>query len=266
VSTATMDVRASYDALAPYYEKFTHAYRHDEWLGQLEALARAYGLSGGRALDVACGTGRSLRPLLSMGYAVVGCDISTAMLAEAARRAPGVPYHVADMRALPALGQFDLITCLNDALNYLMSRDDLERALTSMRRLLAPDGVLVFDVNTLREHREGFSSTFVVEDDSVFLCWQGRGCAATEGYPGHADIAIFSRDRRLWRHALSRHEQRWWSHADFTAVADTAGLELLTVRGQLPGAAIQRSASEERDTKLVYLLTPRGRDREEVRT
>jgi SAM-dependent methyltransferase len=257
VGALLSDPRASYDVLAPYYERFTDGYRHDKWLPQLDALCRDHGLTGTHVLDVACGTGRSLRPLLSMGYSAVGCDVSSAMLAEAELRAPGVPFHLADMRSLPPLGRFDWITCLNDAVNYLMSRADLERALRSMRRLLKPDGLLVFDVNTLREHRDGFASTFVVQDESVFLCWEGRGCTDADGYPGHADIAIFGRAGDLWQRALSRHTQRWWSSADVARSAAAAGLEVIAVRGQLPGASIQRSASEERHAKFVYVLAPR---------
>jgi SAM-dependent methyltransferase len=70
-------------------------------------------------LDVACGTGKSFRPLLRRGYEVTGCDISPPMLEQAPAGAPGVRLVPADMRALPDLGAFDLVTCLDDALNYL---------------------------------------------------------------------------------------------------------------------------------------------------
>ena len=104
---------------APAYDILTADYRHDRWLAVLEALAREHGLSGHALLDVACGTGKSFLPLLARGYRVVGCDISPAMLALAAEKAPEVQLVQADMRTLGRLGAFDLVTCLDDALNYL---------------------------------------------------------------------------------------------------------------------------------------------------
>jgi 2-polyprenyl-3-methyl-5-hydroxy-6-metoxy-1,4-benzoquinol methylase len=121
--------RDAYVPLAPVYDLFTAHHRHDVWLDRLEALARRHGLAGRRVLDVGCGTGKSFLPLLRAGYAVTGCDISGAMLARAAPKAPGAALHEADMRALPELGAFDLVTCLDDALNHLLTHDELIAAL-----------------------------------------------------------------------------------------------------------------------------------------
>jgi len=113
-------------------------------------LARA---PRGRALDVACGTGKSALPLVERGYELTACDSSAGMLARARRALPeSVELFQADMRELPAIGSFDLITCLDDAVNYLPGDDDLARALASMAELLAPGGLIVFD-NMLQSGR-----------------------------------------------------------------------------------------------------------------
>ena len=91
--------REAYERLAPAYDILTADYRHDRWLAVLEALAREHGLSGHALLDVACGTGKSFLPLLARGYRVVGCDISPAMLARAAEKAPQARLVQADMRS-----------------------------------------------------------------------------------------------------------------------------------------------------------------------
>ncbi len=54
------------------------------WLEAIERLARSFGLAGRRALDVACGTGKSLEALLELGFEAIGCDVSPGM-AEVAR-------------------------------------------------------------------------------------------------------------------------------------------------------------------------------------
>ena len=82
-------VCTEYDALAPYYDAFTAASDYEAWASQVLALARRHGLRGRTLLDLACGTGKSFMPFVAHGFRVTGCDSSTAMLAEAARRAPG---------------------------------------------------------------------------------------------------------------------------------------------------------------------------------
>jgi len=133
--------REAYDDLAPDYDLLTADYPYERWLAALAALARSHGLEGRDVLDVACGTGKSFLPLLQRGWRVVGCDISSAMLGVAAAKAPGVRLVQADMRSLGRLGDFDLVTCLDDALNYVLQPRELEAALAGIRRNLRPRGV-----------------------------------------------------------------------------------------------------------------------------
>src|SRR3954468_9428082 len=126
--------RAAYDALASTYDAFTADYDYERWLPVLAGLAAEYGARGRRLLDVACGTGRSFEPMLRRGYEVMACDISPAMVERAAARlhGSGGTAAVADMRRLPDWGTFDLVTCLDDAVNYLYSELDLDAAFANV--------------------------------------------------------------------------------------------------------------------------------------
>jgi SAM-dependent methyltransferase len=245
---------AAYESLAEHYDAFTDGHDHRTWLTRLERLARAHGLAGRRVLDLACGTGKSLQPLLELGYEGAGCDLSPGMLAHARRRLPGVWLCEADLRDLPPLGRFDWVTCLDDALNYLLGDDDLVAALRGMAAVLEPRGVATFDLNTRAAHRDGFASTWVVEEPGRYLCWQGRGCEDAPGEPGHADIDAFTLDGGAWRRELSQHRQRWWSAGDVEAAAAAAGLAVVAALGQSPGAVLHEHPDEERCTKTVFVL------------
>src|SRR3954451_16608745 len=138
----------AYEALASHYDAFTAHHDYEAWTRDLEALAGRHGLAGRTLLDVACGTGKSFLPYLERGYAVVGCDASPAMLARAADKTGGrVPLHVADMRALPELGSFALVTLLDDAVNYLHDAEQLTATFAGVARNLATDGIVLFDAN-----------------------------------------------------------------------------------------------------------------------
>jgi SAM-dependent methyltransferase len=91
-------VAASYDAA-----------RFTTWRGRLvdwlekRLVVRALELAppGARVLDVPVGTGRMTRLMTSLGYDVVGADVSLAMLRQARARGGGAPLLLADAEQLP---------------------------------------------------------------------------------------------------------------------------------------------------------------------
>jgi len=255
-STTVDPAQTAYEALAPFYDSYTDSYEHERWLGNLEAIALEAGLRGRRLLDVACGTGKSFMPMLGRGYEVVACDISPAMV-EVARRRSGLEdadILVLDMRELPTLGAFDLATCLDDSLNYLLSDDELGRALAGVARNLRPGGIFVFDLNSLAVYERFFSQDRVFETDDAMFCWRGTGEA--EVAPGsrcEATIEIFSHgDAGSWTRTTSRHLQRHHDEALVRELLRMAGFELVGLYGQVTGASLERPVDASRHVKLVY--------------
>lgn len=256
--TLESDATRAYAVLAPVYDLLTAEYAYGPWLGAIERVAREYGLRGHRLLDVGCGTGKSFMPLLERGFDVTACDISPEMV-ELARHKSGAraDVYVADMRRLPVFGDFDLITCIDDAINHLLDPGEVYEAFASMRENLAPGGLLIFDVNTLAAYRQ--VPDVVVEDDDVLLRWRG-GLAELEHPGGEAEVVIdvFTHEGDgLWSRSLSRQRHRHHPIDELRALAEEAGLEVATVLGQRPGAVLDVELDEEFHGKAVF-VTRRG--------
>src|SRR3954452_15669746 len=165
---------AAYELLAPFYDSYTREYGHQRWLDNLEAIAIGHGLRGNRLLDVGCGTGKSFLPMLARGYEVSGCDISAAVVERAGEAAGGESsLPVADARALPVLGRFDLVTSLDDALNYVVSDAELGMAFAGVAQNLRPGGLFVFDLTSIAAYRKFFAIDMASEDGDAFFCWRG---------------------------------------------------------------------------------------------
>lgn len=255
-------VEAAYDALAPAYDLLTADYGHEQWLAALEKLALAHGLAGSHVLDVACGTGESFMPLLARGYEVTGCDISSRMLDLARRKAPEAALHQADMRCLPNWGEFDLVTCLDDPLNYVLAREELLEVFRGFARNLAPGGLAIWDLNTLAQYRHQFASDRILVDDNTFIGWRrGSGAGAVQsGALVEVAIDVFSRDSEdTWQRSTSLHRQRHWPREEIERLCGRAGLRLLTVRGQHQGGVITDLLEELVHTKAVYVATAERR-------
>jgi SAM-dependent methyltransferase len=251
----------AYEALAAEYDTFTAGYEHDRWLEAILELARRQGFDDGRVLDVGCGTGKSAEPLVRRGYDVTACDVSPSMAALATQRlGPTADVVVADMRALPdSLGSFALVTCLDDAINYLTDVEDLAAAFASVRRVLAPGGVYVFDVNTLYAYAESFDRDFVVETGEALFCWHAEQAPEVPGTPDapHAaqlDVFVAGPDS-TWTRRTGHHQQRHFSDEVIRSTLERAGLHCRQLVGQSPGIRMSSPADEQRHTKRLYVVT-----------
>jgi SAM-dependent methyltransferase len=247
----------AYECLAPFYDRFTAGYEYEDWLAAIEARARELGLSGRRLLDIGCGTGKSFAPLLARGYRVSACDISPAMVRETRTKFPRQldRVFVADMRELPPVGEFDLVTCLDDAINYLLSEDELVATFEGVARVLSPGGIYVFDANSLKTYRSAFAQALVREDATGLFCWRGETHEDAEaGDVASATVEVFvDAGAGLWHRFSSRHVQRHHPPHVVIAALEEAGLECLDVAGQLPGGRLEPTADEDVHIKLVYM-------------
>src|SRR3954453_10270943 len=245
----------AYEALAPFYDEFTAAYAHGAWLRTLERELRRLGLSGGRVLDVACGTGKSSLPLVELGYEVSACDVSPTMV-DVARRRLGLPedrVFVADMRRLPALAHFDAVTCLDDAVNYLLTEGDVRNTFAGIGRALRPGGLLAFDLNSLRTYGSVFTSRSEVETDAATFVWEGEprpSIAAGGVYT--ATVEVMPKEGGNGS-VTSVHTQRHYSRETIEWLLRAAGLRPVTVFGQAPGGRLLPGPDEQRHTKLLYV-------------
>ena len=242
--------RKAYDAFAASFDDFNRNYMAERWTGRLLQQAEAAGLRGDRLLEVGCGTGTSLVPMLERGWRVTGCDVSPGMV-NVARAKIGARARllVADMRELPPLGTFDLVWSLNDALNYLHSREEFDAALAGMRSNLAERGVLLFDVNTLANYRSFFSTDFVVEEKGRHLLWEGQtspdevapGILATVRYEAAGEVG-----------SEHTHLQRHFPQEEVLAAIEAAGLCCVALLGELDGE-LHEGVDEDKHFKSIYV-------------
>ena len=89
--------------------------------------------------------------LLARHYRVTGVDLSSAMLTIAREKIPNVPLLRQDISKLRVSGEFDVIICIFDTMNHLTRFEQWREVFRRARKALAPGGVFIFDVNTIRK-------------------------------------------------------------------------------------------------------------------
>jgi len=157
-----------FDALAPYYD-WEHA-DYDVDVPLYQDFARR---TGGPILELACGSGRLMAPLLELGERVVGIDSSGPML-ERARQVLGsagllrrAALHEADVCRFTIDERFRLAIVGLDSFGLLLTIDDQLAALRCIYQHLMPGGLLILDLSN--GNGRGAEPT-----DELVLQYEGR--------------------------------------------------------------------------------------------
>ncbi|MBV9951255.1 MAG: methyltransferase domain-containing protein [Acidimicrobiia bacterium] len=193
-------------------------------------LVRARRPDAQSLLDVACGTGEHLRHL-QQWLAVEGLELSEHMAAIArAKLGPDVPVHAGDMRSFDLGRTFDAVTCMFSSIGYARDAAQLQRAVTTMAKHLAPGGVLVFDAWLLPEQwHDGHRVAHAVNEADVALARldtsyrQGRDSVLDFHFVVATSDGV---DRFTERHELTMH-----TAAEYEAALRSAGCAPETVPG-----------------------------------
>lgn len=247
-------MRDPYAVLAPVYDAMAAdpgiAAFYGAWRATLKSAARDRGVRLRVLVDVACGTGNSTIPWTrERGVnTVIGVDRSAAMLAVARKKSAIVRWLRQDIRRLRLDVEADAVTCHFDALNHLLTEDDLGDAFRRVAAALRPGGLFQFDLNTVHWMRwlNGREKLFAV-GRHVFT--------ATNDYDESSGIATF---RQLWfvktGRLYARHDVRVLERA-FT---DRVVRRLLAAAGLRLERVTVQTAIAGKPVRKLYLATMAG--------
>ncbi len=132
---------------SPYYHILYHQHDNAEaefFIDNLCSLLNPPALT--KVLDIACGRGRHSVYLNKKGFDVTGIDLSHSNI-EYARQYQNEHLHFYehDMRHLLYINYFDIALNLFTSFGYFDTEKDHLNALSSFRKALNPDGILVLD-------------------------------------------------------------------------------------------------------------------------
>jgi SAM-dependent methyltransferase len=223
------------EQVAQTYDESAAAMYAPEVLGAtVDFLARRAG--GGRALELAIGTGRVALPLSARGVPVAGLDLSTPMVAQL-RKKPGgseIPVVIGDMSSTRVPGQFRLVYLVFNTITNLLTQQGQVECFRNAARHLEPGGRFAIEVfvpdlrrlppgETVRpfdigDTHVGFDTFDVVNQRLVsHHYWIGEGSARTFHSP-HRYVWPSELDLMAQLAGLDLRE-RWadWRERPFTA-------------------------------------------------
>lgn len=246
----------AYEVFAQVYDALTRNVDYPARAAYLDRLIRRYGNGGEIVLDLACGTGSLTAELDSLGYDMIGVDKSEAMLMQAQeknlRLGKSILYLCQGMEELDLYGTVDAAVCMLDSVNHVTEEALLQRAFDRVALFLHPEGVFLFDVNTVYKGREILGdNAFLYDCDEVFCAWQNRWVESTLTTQVTLDFFLPLEDGS-YRREGEEFEERVYPHETLEAMLAKSGLRVEAVFGEDSFAP-----PGERDQRLIYVVKKR---------
>lgn len=202
-----------YSVFANYYDYLMLDVNYDAWVERIIKPIKAHHPKGRVLVDLACGTGNISNRLARKGYMVTGIDISEEMLMIAQDKAYEknirIQYLRQNMVQFKVHRKADLVTCICDGLNYLLTEQEVQSFFKNASSQLNEGGLLVLDISTPYKYSHVLSKKTIAElDDQVSFIWENHYDEETQILS--FDIAFFvpEADTELYRRTLEHHEQK----------------------------------------------------------
>lgn len=254
----------AYTAFAKVYDRFMENVPYDKWGDFIEFVVDKYGISKpsrdsvdaleserNLVLDMGCGTGVLTEIMYNKGYDMIGVDISQEMLDVALRRKlakyvndtdtediaseAGILYLCQDMCELDLYSTIGTVYSTCDSINYLIEDEEVEACFDRVSNYLYPEGLFIFDVNTVHKYRDVIGDVTIAENaEECSFIWDNF--YSEEDNVNEYDLTLFiesedadSCGRKLYEKYSETHYQRGFEVEEIIKMLSDAGLELMAI-------------------------------------
>ena len=177
-----------------------------------------------------CGTGNITERLAALGYDMIGIDNSPEMLDIAQQKKASSEssslYLCQDMREFELYGTVRAVVSLCDSVNYITDEDDLLTVFKLANNYLDPEGLFIFDFNTLHYYRDTVGESTIAEDrEDISFIWDNFFDEDTE--LNELSLSLFVReeeDSDLYRRHDELHVQRAYTLPKIKELIEKSGL------------------------------------------
>lgn len=264
----------AYTDFAMVYDTFMDETPYEQWCEFLMELFRKYGAQKddtrqensavmdnlrqerNTVLDLGCGTGTLTELLARRGYDMIGVDLSEEMLRIAVdkREKSGLDilYLCQDMRELELYGTVGAAVSVCDSVNYLLEEDDVVQTFRLVNNYLYPEGLFIFDFNTIYKYAEVIGDATIAEDrEECSFIWENT--YYEEERINEYDLTIFVREEGdRYRRFQETHLQRGYSLKEMRGMVEAAGLLFVDAID----ADTHREVTQE--SERIYIVARKG--------
>ena len=220
---------ASYESFAKVYDELMDNVPYDTWTEHLIRDLKEYDITDGLICELGWGTGKVTTRLSKAGYDMIGVDDAEEMLSVAREKQDSeqILYLQQDMRSFELYGTVRAVVSICDCMNYLLEEEDLLKTFQLVNNYLDPDGIFIFDFNTIYKYKEVMGDTVIAEnrEDCSFI-WENYYDVEEE--INEYDLTIFVQTQEdLFQRFTETHLQRGYTLEQMQEILQKAGLVFL---------------------------------------
>lgn len=220
---------ASYESFAKVYDELMDNVPYDTWTEHLIRDLKEYDITDGLICELGCGTRNVTTRLSKAGYDMIGVDDAEEMLSVAREKQDSeqILYLQQDMRSFELYGTVRAVVSICDCMNYLLEEEDLLKTFQLVNNYLDPDGIFIFDFNTIYKYKEVMGDTVIAEnrEDCSFI-WENYYDVEEE--INEYDLTIFVQTQEdLFQRFTETHLQRGYTLEQMQEILQKAGLVFL---------------------------------------
>lgn len=220
----------AYTSFASVYDTFMDNIPYEEWAEYLIGLLKEYGIDDGLVLDLGCGTGNMTELLADADYDMIGIDNAEEMLniAMSKRQQSGhdILYLLQDMREFELYGTVKAIVSICDSINYITEEEDLLEVFRLVNNYLDPQGIFIFDFNTVHKYRDVMGNQTIAEDrEECSFIWDNYYYEDEQINEYELSLFIKQEDSGLYQKFQETHFQRAYDLETIKGLIVQSGLE-----------------------------------------
>ena len=251
----------AYTSFASVYDTFMDNIPYEEWAEYLSGLLAEYEVTDGIVLDLGCGTGTLTELMAARGFDMIGVDYSEEMLEIAmekrAESGRDILYLLQDMREFELYGTVRAVISICDSLNYITEEEELEEVFRLVNNYLDPDGVFIFDFNTVYKYREILGDQTIAEsrEDCSFI-WDNY--YYEEEQINEYELSLFLREEgNLYRKYVETHYQKGYELETIKSLLEKSGMKFVTAYD-----AFTRNPPTKESERVYVIARESGKCRE----
>lgn len=249
----------SYENFARVYDELMDNVPYEQWAEFILSILKENKITEGILLELGCGTGKLMTLLGDAGFDMIGVDNSVDMLQIAREKtSPEFLYLLQDMREFELYGTVKAVVSICDSINYITDKEDLKDVFRLVNNYLDPEGLFIFDFNTIYKYKNVIGETVIAEDrDDVSFIWFNE--YDEESHLNDIDLKVFVQEEGdVYRKFQEEHIQRGYSLEEIKQLLEESGLVFLQAYDEYSNQEV-RPDSE----RIVVVAQENGKRKQE---
>ena len=249
----------SYENFSRVYDELMDNVPYKEWAEFILSILKENKITEGLLLELGCGTGKLMSLLGEAGFDMIGVDNSVDMLQIAREKtSKEFLYLLQDMREFELYGTVKAVVSVCDSVNYITEKEDLKEVFRLVNNYLDPEGLFIFDFNTVYKYQDVIGETVIAEDrEDVSFIWFNE--YDEESHLNDIDLKVFVQEKgNIYRKFEEEHIQRGYDLEEIKEMLEESGLVFLRAFDEYSNKE-PRSDSE----RIVVVAQEKGKKKQE---